>query len=405
MVYSRKRLALLSQSSFCWYVTSCLLATLGAGLSYVTLSWLILELDDSLPALSVAMLCFWIPTVFLGPFFGVIADRYSHKWLIISGNAIRGLVLILFGWYFQDLLSAHLIYLLMMFLGIGFSIYLPATIALIREIVIAQDLLYANSTIDIAYEIGNVVGMGLSGFFITWLSISTTILITGIIFIFSTLAIIRVHPHPHLQKRRKIKVSYRFIFGDFTVGLTYLKLNTKLIVIYFVQLFILVAFMTAGVLLAPFAKNVLHATVTQFGRIDAALSIGVVVGGIFLPWAVDRWKFIPTLLMLSLGLCLLFSWFGLNRSIFGAEILYLFIGVCLAIWPLIVTKSQHLTEFNFQARMQSVFNSISGIIILLIYLFIDIGSCYISVQWLYTFEAFLAFIALYLLWRYREVFE
>ena len=403
MVYSSKRLELLSQPSFCWYVTSCLLATLGAGLSYVTLSWLILEVDDSLPALSMAMLCFWTPTVFLGPFFGVVADCYSRKWLIVIGNAIRGLVLILFGWYFRDLLSAHLIYLLMILLGIGFSIYLPATIALIREIIISQDLLYANSTIDIAYEIGNVAGMGLAGSFITWLSVSTTILMTGIIFIFSTLAVMQVRPH--LQKKRKIKVSYRFIFDDFTVGLTYLRLNPKLVVIYFVQLFILVAFMTAGVLLAPFAKNILHATVTQFGRIDAALSIGVVVGGIFLPWVVNRWKFIPTLLILSLGLGLLFSWFGLNRSIFVAEILYLFIGVCLAVWPLMVTKAQHLTEFNFQARMQSVFNSISGIIILLTCLLIDIGSYYISVQWLYTFEAFLAFTALYLLWRYREVFE
>ncbi|MFQ6275745.1 MFS transporter [Coxiella burnetii] len=403
MSYSSKRLQLLAQPSFRWYVTSCLLATLGSGLSYVALSWLILEVDDSLAAVSVAMLCFWVPTVFLGPLLGVVADRYSRKWLIVGGNAIRGLVLILFGWYFHHSLSAHLIYLLMTLLGIGFAVYLPATIALIREIVISEDLLYANSTIDIAYEIGNVAGMGLAGAFIAWLSAPTTILMTGIIFIFSTLAVIRVQPH--LQKTRKKKTSYRFIIDDFTAGLGYLRINPKLIVIYSVQLLVLVSFMTAGVLLAPFVKSILHATVAQFGKIDAALSVGVVIGGIFLPWVAERWGFTPTLLVLCLALGILFSWFGLNHSILGAEILYLFIGVCLAVWPLMVTKAQHLTEFRFQARLQSVFNSISGLIILLIYLLVDLGSHFISIQWLYAFEALLAFISLFLLWRYRGLLK
>lgn len=70
---------------------------------------------------------------FSRPAVGVVADRYSRKWLIVGGNAIRGLVLILFGWYFHHSLSAHLIYLLMTLLGIGFAVYLPATIALIRD--------------------------------------------------------------------------------------------------------------------------------------------------------------------------------------------------------------------------------------------------------------------------------
>ncbi|MBW5802842.1 MFS transporter [Coxiella endosymbiont of Ornithodoros amblus] len=403
MSYSSKRLQLLAQPSFRRYVTSCLLATLGSGLSYVTLSWLILEVDDSLAAVSVAMLCFWVPTVFLGPLVGVVADRYSRKWLIIGGNAIRGFVLILFGCYFYHSLSAHLIYILMALLGIGFAVYFPATIALIREIVISEDLLYSNSTIDIAYEIGNVAGMGLAGTFISWLSAPTTILMTGIIFIFSTLAVIRVRPH--LQKIRKKKTSYRFIIDDFTAVLVYLRINPKLIVIYSVQLLVLVSFMTAGVLLAPFVKNILHATVAKFGQIDASLSVGVVIGGIFLPWVAERLGFIPTLLVLCLALGIFFSWFGLNHSILGAEILYLFIGVCLAVWPLMVTKAQHLTEFRFQARLQSVFNSISCIIILLIYLLVGFGSHFVSIEWLYTFEAFLAFISLFLLWRYRNLFK
>ncbi len=94
MAFVSKRLQLLSQLSFRWYFVSCLLATFGSGLSYVTLSWLILQADNSVAAVSILMLCFWVPTILLGPFLGVIADRYSRKWLMVGGNAIRGIVLI-----------------------------------------------------------------------------------------------------------------------------------------------------------------------------------------------------------------------------------------------------------------------------------------------------------------------
>ena len=401
MAFVSKRLQLLSQPAFRWYFTSCLLATFGSGLIYVTLSWLVLQADNSVAAVSILMLCFWVPTVLLGPFLGVVADRYSHKWLTVGGNAIRGIALIFFSSHFNQHISAYLIYFLMVLLGIGFSVYLPAAIALIREVVVSDDLVYANSTIDIAYEIGNVAGMGLAGFFVAWLSPAPTILVTGIIFIFSTLTLMRVKPT--LQKTKKAKISYRFIADDFRLGLVYLRNHPKLIVIYSVQLLILVSFMTTPVLLAPFVKNVLHGSVSQFGQIDAALSVGVVIGGIFMPWIADRWGLTKTLMLFCFLLPIFFAWFGANRAIAGAEILYFFIGLCLAVWPLMVTKAQHLTEFRFQARMQSIFNSLSGILILLIYLFVNIGSYYISVQWMYIFEVLLIFSTFCLLWRYRSV--
>ncbi|WP_104207475.1 MFS transporter [Coxiella endosymbiont of Rhipicephalus microplus] len=400
MAFVSKRLQLLSQLSFRWYFVSCLLATFGSGLSYVTLSWLILQVNNSVAAVAILMLCFWLPTVLLGPFLGVIVDGYSRKWLMIGGNAIRGIVLIFFSSYFSHHIASYIIYFLTILLGIGFSVYLPAAIALIREIVILDDLLYANFTIDIAYEMGNVAGMGLAGFFVACLSPAPTILVTGIIFILSTFALMRVKPT--LQQIKKRKISYHFIIDDFKIGLVYLRKHPKLILIYSVQLLILVSFMTTPVLLAPFVKNVLQGSISQFGQIDAALSIGVVVGGIFMPWIADRWGLTKILMILCLLLAIFFSWFGANRIIIGAEILYFFIGLCLAVWPLMVTKAQHLTKFRFQARMQSIFNSLSGILILLIYLFVDIGSYYISIQCMYLFEVALVLSAFCLLWCYRR---
>ncbi len=362
------------------------------------MSWLILQAHDSVAAIAILMFCFWLPIVFLGPLFGVVADRYSRKGLIIAGNALRGIVLMGFGWYLQYQLSVNVIYLLMLSLGTCFSLYLPAMIALVREIVSPDELLYANSTIDIAFEVGNVVGMGTAGFFIALLSSPMSILLIGAVFVISTFAMIGVR----VEKRSIAPTaSGKSFINDFILGLRYLSKNRKLKVIYSVQLLLLVGFMTTPVLLAPFAKNVLGATVSQFGQIEAALSIGIIVGGLFMPWVADRYGLYPCLITLCLLLAVLFSWFAINRYVAGAELLYLGIGVGLSVWPLMITRAQQLTDLDFQGRIQSVFNSLSGVLILGAYLLVVLGSHLIPISALYVFEVALALVASFLLWRYR----
>ena len=397
MSHFSKRIALLAKPSFRWYLISCFLCTFAGGMSYIALSWMILTVNNSLAALAILLLCFWLPNVFLGPLMGVVADRYSRRWLIIIGNGLRGLILMSFVWYFHYQLSEALLYLLMILLGAAFSIYLPAMIALIREIVLPKDLLYANSSIDIAFEVGNVTGMGSAGILMAWLSDATAIFITGIIFIISTLAMMRVK----VVKRATPSVDTYSFVGDFILGLKYLTRHSKLMVIYLVQLLILVTFMTAPALLAPFAKSILHASVVQFGQINAALSIGVVLGGLFLPWVADRYGLFISLFLLCVSLAVFFGWFAINQHIMTAKLLYFFIGIGLAVWPLIVTKAQHLTDLNFQARVQSVFSSLSGLLILGVYSLLNVSSHFISIRVFYLFEVAIALTAAFLLWRYR----
>ena len=394
-----RRLQLLAIPSFRWYVISCLLATFGGGLSYIAISWLILRIDDSVSAIAILMLCFWGPNVLLGPILGVIADRYSRKWLMVASNGIRALLLVGFAGYLHYHRSTHLTYLLMGLLGVCFSVYLPAAIALVREIVAKEDLLYANSAVDIAYETGNVLGMGSAGLLIAFFSLSTAILIDGIIFVSCTIAMMMVQ----VKSVKSVSLTGKFnVFDDFKSGLQYLSQRPKLIIIYCIQLMILVGFMTTPVLLAPFAKNALHANVAQFGRIDAALSVGVVLGGLFVPWVANRWGLIRSLIYTCAALSVLFVVFAINRSITGAEILYFLIGVGLSVWPLIVTQAQNITHLDFQARMQSLFNSFSGVLILIIYLLVGLGSHFLSTGSLYGIEVLVSLTAAFLLWRNRR---
>ena len=172
----------------------------------------------------------------------------------------------------------------MMFcVGISFSAFFSSVYGFMRELVPAKDLMYANSMIDMIYETGNLIGMGSAGLLIAWTSTETAIFINGIAFLIATVTMIII-PKKVLIHGGKKSIQKIRIIKDFHDGLLYLWNRKKLMSIYTIQLLIFITYLTTPLLLVPFSKDILNATVEQFGIIEAFASIGIVIGGIFLPW-------------------------------------------------------------------------------------------------------------------------
>src|SRR3989338_7699432 len=403
MSHFQKRLALLKQRPFLAYMIGLLCAAIGNGLGYIAMSWIIVSRHDNVAAMAILMACFWGPTVFLGPLMGVLADRLSRKWMMTISNAVRACVLIGFSLYLMRHFHANTIYLLMLCIGISFSAFFSSAFAFMRELVPAEELMYANATIDSIYEIGNLVGMGSAGLLIAWTSDTTAILINGLTFLAATASMFFIPKsalrHGAVETCKKIA-----IIGDFKEGLNYLYKNKKLILIYTIQLLIFMTFLTTPLLLVPFSKSILHATVTQFGIIEAFASIGIVVGGLFMPWISERFGLMRTIMMFCFVLMLTFLYFGFNRSISMAAMMYFFIGFSGAVWPLIITRAQMLTAHSFQGRVQSTFNSLSGACMLIFYFSIGSVSKFFGVEHLYLVEVLITTIAILFLMRARKVF-
>src|SRR3990167_2763953 len=171
----------------------------------------------------------------------------------------------------------------------------------------------------------------------------------------------------HIASIQSEKKRVKDFFEDVSAGFRYVRDNRNLCLIYVIQLLIAVQFMTTPILLAPFAKQILHLGVKQFGHVEAALSVGVVIGGMLFPWFAERLNLVKTLIV-AVAICgLCFVAFGYNRNFTMAEILYFMIVLALACWPMILTKAQEMTEIEFQGRVMATFNSLMGISILLMY--------------------------------------
>lgn len=401
MSHFKKRIDLLKKPVFRRYILSCFSSTTGTGLVYIAMSWMILRSHDSVLGIVVLMVCFWLPRIIIGPLAGVVSDRWPRKWLLSIVALIRAVIMIVFGIYLNKHFSTNGIYLLAVLQGSCFAFIWPSMTRFVRELVDEEDLLYANATIDIAYEIGNMIGMGAAGFLIAFFSGPYTFIINGIFFVLTAIltmtipsSALQVVPHDR-------KATF---YSDFKVGVRYIFDRKFLMVIYTIQLLILVEVMLTPVLLAPFAKNILHTNAKQFGDIEASASVGIIVGGLFMPWLSEKFGLLKTLALSIIVLGLSFVLFSINRRVHAADILYFTVGVGLAVWPLIMTKAQDLTCVEFQGRVQSTFGSLMSVVVLLTYVFISVGSKFIPVYDLYWVEVAFSVVAVALLFIYRKAF-
>ena len=407
-IYLKNRCVLFIQPAFLRYFLSCTLAALGFGVGYIATTWLLLELDNSLSAVIWGNLAYWVPNALCSPLAGVIVDRVDRKKLIGYGDILCALSYAALGviLFFVPKISVYWVYLIWIIIGILQGFYVPALMAFIREVVSKDDLLYANANADLGYQIGWIAGAGLAGFFVHLLGFYLSFFLVGFILIFSGLTILSVKRDwkKKINKYQNIGVLAK-VNMDFKSGMKYLYSNKQAQVVYFTQLFIYLIWMTVPVLLAPFAKNILHATSSEFGQIEATLTMGMVFGGILITYFAQKlgFKIIIAVSAFLLGVGLLL--FSMVNTLLFALILYLLVGFSLGCWSLIMTKAQEVTDLDYQGRVQSVFNFLSSFGIVLLYLFINLLGDIINIRHIYWMVSFLSIIPIAFVLIFPRCFE
>lgn len=401
MSHFKARLALFQTQAFTWYVISCTAAMFGNGLTYIAMTWVLLKGLHHVAAVAIMMACFWAPNIILSPFSGVLVDKWSRKQVLLFCNLSRMSLLLIFWMAFTNAPPAWAIYCLAMISGTVLSLYIPAAMTLVRELVPASSLLYANATVDMAYEIGAVCGMGASGLIIALTSIQTTFFINAMCYCLASIGLFKVV----YQKKTDDDAVREPVMVAMKLGYEYLIKEKRLLLLYAIQMLFFVCYMTAPILLAPFAKEVLHTSAGQFGYIEAALSLGVVSGSLLSPYFAERFSYRLVTICETILCGVAFYCFSHNLKLAHAIGWYFLIGFSFSLWALLITRAQGLTALSFQGRVHSLFNSVSGILILSFYFLLgSIGERF-TLAHLYWGEVALmglSFILLCVYWQYDE---
>ncbi len=160
----RDLLAVLRVRNFRLSVTSIFFSSVAMWMARVAVDWLMLELTGNLALVGLAVTLQFGPTLLLGAFAGVIADRFSRRGIVIltqavafGGSAVLGLLAIL------GAAEVWHVYLVAAVSGVAGALEGPARSALVGQIVDPARLRTAVSLNAGIFHVGGLVGPAISG--------------------------------------------------------------------------------------------------------------------------------------------------------------------------------------------------------------------------------------------------
>ena len=261
------------------FLSSQTLSLFGSSLVQYALMWHVTLATQSGWAMTLYILCGFVPTFLMSPFAGVWADRMDRKKLIMLSDgliALATLALAMVFWAGEDAL--WLVMLTAAIRAVGTAVQGPAVGALLPQFVPADQLTRVNgissslqSGIMFASPILSGVLMSLWPLeMVFFLDVSTAALAIGILAFF-----LKVPPHEKASQPQT--VSY---FSDMKLGFRYIR-DHRFLVSYFVFVGVLLVLIAPAAFLTPLqVARTFGSDVWRLTAIEMAFSVGMMLGGV-----------------------------------------------------------------------------------------------------------------------------
>jgi MFS family permease len=280
------------------YATGQLVSLTGTWMQRVAQDWLVLELTNSGTALGIVTALQFGPSVLLGPWGGVLADRSSKRKLLLATQTGLALVALLLGlldiggvvqyWHVLVLATA---------LGFISAIDMPVRQSFVIEMVGRDDLTNAVAINSTIFNSGRIIGPAIAGALISavgtgWAFLGNAASSLAVLAALAMMRTAELFPSTPLVRAR----------GQLREGLRYVRARADL-VRTMVLIFIFGTFgLNFAITCALLAKQVFHRGASGYGLLSTALAVGAFCGAILATRRTER----PSALFL-LGMAAVFS--------------------------------------------------------------------------------------------------
>ncbi|HEY8828722.1 MAG TPA: MFS transporter [Jatrophihabitantaceae bacterium] len=280
------------------YASGQLVSLTGTWMQRVAQDWLVLELTNSGTALGIVTALQFGPSLLLGLWGGVLADRYDKRKMLLATQTGLALVALLLGlldvggvvqyWHVLVLATA---------LGTISALDTPVRQSFVVEMVGKDDLANAVAINSTIFNAGRVLGPALAGVMISGIGTGFVFLINagssvGVLLALGLMRPAELSLSPPLQRAR----------GQLREGLNYVRGRADL-VLTMVLVFVIGTFgLNFQITTALLAKQVFRRSASGYGLLSTALAIGACVGAVLATRRTRR----PTQLFL-LGTALVFA--------------------------------------------------------------------------------------------------
>lgn len=255
-----------------------LVSCLGDAFYSIALGFWVLDKTGSSTVMGILMAAVSIPRLVIGPFAGVIVDRFDRKKLILLGDFIRGVGMLFVGYAaFNNFLEVWMVIVVGIICGVCSAFFNPAMSSVIPDLVSSDNIVRANSAQQISTSTTSMIGTMGGGFIYSAIGAGAMFLFNGISYILSTISEVFIDV-PKVE-RKNTEITLR---EDFKEGLKFTFRFRGLVILLGIALGLNFFFAIFSILMKPWFNMDPNLGVAKFGVITAFESVGIILASIIL---------------------------------------------------------------------------------------------------------------------------
>ncbi len=254
---------------------------LGDWFNTIALYTLVLEVTGgSGRAIGLILVTRFLPMVFLGPFAGVVADRFNRRTVMVVSDLLRAVVVL--GFLFirrpEQLWMVYVLSVMQLALSTFFE---PARSAAIPSVVKDSELITANTISSVTWSAMLTLGAAIGGLIAGWFGTRAAFVLDSLSYLASAALIASLRlPRRPAREKQKLTLGRALGIEDMRDGLRYVRTRPRVMALLLVK----PAWGVGGgilTLLTIFGERVFNAggrTASSIGILFAARGIGTAIG-------------------------------------------------------------------------------------------------------------------------------
>ncbi len=250
----------------------------GTWMQTIAQSWLVLKITGSGTALGLVIALQFLPILFLGPWAGVVSDRFPKRKILYYTQTASGLLALILGILTATgTVQLWIVDLLALLLGFVNAFDNPTRQTFVLEMVSKEKLANAVSLNSTQMNLARVIGPAIAGVLIATLGIALCFIINAISYIAVLIALCMMDAGQLNGTPRATRLK-----GQLKEGLNYVRQHPSLKNTLLMMAVIGTLCYEFIVSLPLFAQFTFHGDAGVYAAMNAAMGLGSVFGGLFI---------------------------------------------------------------------------------------------------------------------------
>jgi MFS family permease len=286
-----------------------LVSVLGDHLLGIAIPFYIYQQTESIPALGLAVLASFGPSIVLGSWAGVLVDRWNQKWTMIIADVLRCGTLL--GLYLLATMQVlWLIYAMILVQALISQFFDPAKNAIIPRLVHRDDVSAVNALTATTHQVGRLIGPVIGGLLFSWFGFSPLVLLDAVSFLLSAVCLVFIGVpfgrsydmergdgpgNDRGQGGRETSIALightlKLIWIDWIAGIQRIRHEDVLQTLFVIEGLGMISEGIINVVWVAYVRDVMRGNASDFGILQSVFAIGFIGGGFLLRRLNERIK-------------------------------------------------------------------------------------------------------------------